>query len=68
MPTAVKIKAGNYGRAIGLLLERGGAFPTRHERAPMVNCEQSRVLEEADLVETNNKTEGSGQGLTNGME
>src|SRR6266436_6313997 len=32
MPAAVKIKAGKYGSAIGLLLERGGAFLTRHER------------------------------------
>jgi hypothetical protein len=29
MPAAVKIKAGQFGNAIGLLLERGGAFQTR---------------------------------------
>jgi hypothetical protein len=36
MPTAVKIKAGKYGSAIGLLLEHGCAFQTRHERTLIV--------------------------------
>jgi hypothetical protein len=62
MPAAVKIKAGKYGRAIGLLLERGGAFQTRHERTLIVDSEQKKVLEQADLVETNGLNEGSGKG------
>ena len=61
MPAAVKIKAGKYGSAIGLLLERGGAFQTRHERTLIVNSEQKKALEEADLVETNGLKEGSGK-------
>jgi hypothetical protein len=60
MPAAVKIKAGQYGRAIGLLLERGGAFQTRHERMLIVSPDQKKALEEADLVETNGLKEGSG--------
>ena len=59
MPAAVKIKAGRYGSAIGLLLERGGAFQTRHERTLIVNSDQKKVLEEADLVETNGLREGT---------
>jgi hypothetical protein len=59
MPAAVKIKAGKYGSAIGLLLERGGTFQTRHERTLIVNSEQKKALEEADLVETNGFKEGS---------
>jgi hypothetical protein len=58
MPAAVKIKAGKYGSAIGLLLERGGAFQTRHERTLIVNAEQKKALEEADLVESNGLQEG----------
>jgi len=61
MPAAVKIKAGKYGSAIGLLLERGGAFQTRHERTLIVNSDQKKALEEADLVETNGLKEGSGR-------
>jgi len=61
MPTAVKIKAGEYGRAIGTLLERGGSFQTRHKDTLIVNSEQRRILEEADLVETNGLTEGIGR-------
>jgi hypothetical protein len=60
MPTAVKIKAGEYGRAIGMLLERGGSFQTRHKDTLIVNSEQRKILEEADLVETNGLTEGIG--------
>ena len=52
MPAAVKIKAGKYGRAIRLLLERGGSFQTRHERTLIVDGAQQKVLEEAGLVET----------------
>ena len=48
MPVAVKIKAGKYGTAIRLLLERGGAFQTRHERTLIVNSEQKKVLEDGD--------------------
>ncbi len=59
MPAAVKIKSGKYGTAIGLLLERGGEFQTRHERTLIVNFEQKRTLEEADLVETNGLRKGS---------
>ena len=44
----------------GLLLERGGAFQTRHERTLLVNAEQKKALEEADLVETNGWKESSG--------
>jgi hypothetical protein len=61
MPAAVKIKAGKYGRAIGLLLERGGAFQTRHERTLIVNAAQKKVLEEAGVVETNGMKERSGK-------
>ncbi len=60
MPAAVKIKSGKYGRAIGLLLERGGAFQTRHERTLIVNSDQKKALEKADLVDTNEFEEGSG--------
>jgi hypothetical protein len=59
MPAVVKIKAGKYGTAIGLLLERGGVFQTRHERTLIVNSDQKKALEEADLVETNGLREGS---------
>jgi hypothetical protein len=58
MPVALKIKAGKYGTAIGLLLKRGGSFQTRHERTLIVNSEQRKVLEEADLVETNGLKSG----------
>jgi hypothetical protein len=61
MPIAVKIRAGKYGSAIGLLLERGGTFQTRHERTLIVNADQKKALEEADLVETNGFKEGSGK-------
>src|SRR5213594_1433098 len=61
MSAAVKIKSGKYGRAIGLLLERGGAFQTRHERTLIVNPAQKTALEEADLVETNGLKQGSGK-------
>ena len=61
MSAAVKIKSGKYGRAIGLLLERGGAFQTRYERTLIVNSDQKKVLEEADLVEANGLKEGSGK-------
>jgi len=61
MPAAVKIKAGKYGGAIGLLLERGGAFQTRHERTLIVNSEQKKALEEAGLVETKGLKHGSGK-------
>src|SRR5947207_6662038 len=61
MPAAVKIKAGKYGSAIGLLLERGGAFQTRHERTLIVNADQKKAMEEANLVETNEVKEGSGK-------
>jgi hypothetical protein len=59
MPTAVKIKVGKYGTAISLLLLRGGAFQTRHERTLIVNADQRKALEEADLVETNGVQTGS---------
>jgi hypothetical protein len=52
MPAAVKIKAGKYGSAIGLLLERGGAFQTRHERTLIVDAAQKKTLEQAGLIET----------------
>jgi hypothetical protein len=61
MPAAAKIKAGKYGTAIRLLLERGGAFQTRPERTLIVNAAQKKALEEADLVETNRLKEGSGR-------
>jgi hypothetical protein len=61
MPAAVKIKAGKYGTAIGLLLERGGSFQTRHERTLIVNSAQRKVLEEAGLVETDGAKEGAGK-------
>jgi hypothetical protein len=52
MPAVVKIKAGKYGSAIGLLLERGGVFQTRHERTLIVSSDQKKALEQADLVES----------------
>jgi hypothetical protein len=58
MPAVVKIKLGKYGTAIGLLLERGGAFQTRHERTLIVNDEQKKALAHAGLIETNGATEG----------
>jgi hypothetical protein len=61
MPTAIKIKAADYGRAIGMLLERGGSFQTRHKDTLIVNSEQRKILEEADLVEINGLTEGIGR-------
>ncbi len=62
MPRAVKIKSGKYGRAIGLLLERGGAFQTRHERTLIVNSDQREALETAELVETNGSEHRSRKG------
>jgi len=59
MPAAVKIKSGKYGSAIGLLLERGGAFQTRHQRTLIVNSDQKKALEAADLIETNGLKEGA---------
>jgi hypothetical protein len=61
MPVAVKIKAGKYGTAIRLLLERGGTFQTRHLRTLIVNSEQKKTLEEAGVVETNGLKKGSGK-------
>ncbi len=61
MPEAVRIKSGRYGSAIGLLLERGGAFQTRHERTLIVNSDQKTALEKADLVETNGLRERAGK-------
>jgi hypothetical protein len=52
MPAAVRIKAGQYGSAIGLLLEPGGAFQTRHERTLIVHAAQKNALEQAGLIET----------------
>ena len=61
MPAAVRIKPGEYGRAIGLLLELGGAFQTRYERTLIVNADQQKALEEAGLVETNGVRDGAGK-------
>jgi hypothetical protein len=61
MPAAVKIKPGKYGSAISLLLERGGAFQTRHQRTLIVNAQQRRALEAADLVEANGSKGVSGK-------
>ena len=61
MPATVRIKAGKYGSAIGLLLERGGSFQTRHERTLVVDAIQRKVLEEANLLETGRLTERSGK-------
>ncbi len=52
MAAAVRIKAGKYGSAIGLLLERGGSFQTRHERTLIVDAAQKKALEQAGLIET----------------
>lgn len=60
MPAAAKIKSGKYGRSIGLLLERGGGFQTRHERTLIVNSDQKKTLKKADLVEASEFEEGSG--------
>jgi hypothetical protein len=62
MPAAVKIKAGKYGNAIGLLLRRGGTFQTRHERTLIVNSDQKKALEEAGLIEGNGMKKGSSKG------
>ena len=64
MHAAVKIKAGEYGRSIRLLLERGGAFQTRHERTLIVNSEQKRRLEAAGLIEANGVKEGAGVAMS----
>jgi len=61
MPAAVKIKARKYGSAIGLLLERGGTFQTRHERTLIVNSDQKKALAQAGLIEANGLKEGSGR-------
>jgi hypothetical protein len=61
MPAAVRIKAGEYGSAIGLLLERGGAFQTRHERTLIVNAAQKKALEQAGVIETNGLKQVSGR-------
>jgi hypothetical protein len=61
MPAAVKIKAGKYGSAIALLLERGGAFQTRHERTLVVTAEQKKALEQADLIEEKALRRGFGK-------
>jgi hypothetical protein len=61
MLAAVRIKAGKYGSAIGLLLERGGAFQTRHERTLIVSSDQKKALEEAGLIETNGSKNTSGK-------
>ncbi|HZW32472.1 MAG TPA: hypothetical protein VFF52_17290 [Isosphaeraceae bacterium] len=52
MPVAVRIKAGKYGSAINLLLQRGGSFQTRHERTLIVNASQKEALEQAGLIES----------------
>src|SRR5262249_55217542 len=39
MHAAAGIKSGKFGTAIGLLVERGGAFPTRHARTLIVNAD-----------------------------
>ena len=62
MVAAVKIKAGKYGSAIGLLLERGGTFQTRQERTLIVDFEQKKALEDAELVETNGLAKEPGKG------
>jgi hypothetical protein len=61
MPAVVKIKPGKYGIAIGLLLERGGTFQTRHERTLIVNATQKKALEDAELIETNGAKQGPGK-------
>lgn len=60
MPAAVKIKVGQYGRAIGLLLARGGAFQTRDQRTLIVDSDQRKALEEADVLDTRGMLEQSG--------
>src|SRR5207244_12781138 len=62
MPAAVRIKAGKYGSAIGLLLEQGGAFQTRHQRTLIVDAAQKRALEGAGLLEANGSKQMSGKG------
>ncbi len=56
--TVVKIKAAKYGRAIRMLLERGGTFQTRHQYTLIVNSTQRKILEDANLLELNGSTEG----------
>lgn len=51
----VKIKADQYGKAIGMLLRRGDGFQTRFEHTLIVTADQRRLLEEAGLVEANGK-------------
>jgi len=58
MPAVVKIKPGKYGTAIGLLLERGGACQTRHERTLIVSGAPKKALQAAGLIETNGAKEG----------
>ena len=52
MPMPVRIKDGKLGTAARILLERGGSFQTRPERILIVNSEQRKTLEEANLIET----------------
>lgn len=61
MPSAVRIKAGKYGSAIGLLLERGGTFQTRHERTLIVDAAQKEALEQAGLIEAIRLKHASGK-------
>lgn len=61
MPVAVRIEAGKYGSAIGLLLKRGGAFQTRHERTLIVDVAQRKVLEQAGLIEFIRSRQRSGK-------
>ncbi len=61
MSKVVRIKACKYGSAIGLLLKRGGASQTRHERMLIVTAGQQKALEEAGLVETDGLKERSGK-------
>jgi hypothetical protein len=62
MPVAVRIKEGEYGRAIRLLLERGGAFQTRHERTLIVDTAQEKALEQAGLIEADGSKSIPGKG------
>jgi hypothetical protein len=58
----VKIKADNYGQAIGMLIRMGGGFQTRFENTLIVNAKQLRVLEEAGFVEANGTESKSRKG------
>jgi hypothetical protein len=48
-----------YGKALGILIRRGGTFRTRPTRVLVINPVQLRALEEAGLVKKSNHPKAS---------